>query len=223
MKILRWVLGLVGLVILVMTVSFFILDEPLPEGTKGPEAEALADKILTSLNKQAYDSISFISWSYRIGHYFEWDKKNDRVLVKWEDIEVELDIQTQSGEVRKSGDVIESPELSRKAYEYFINDSFWLVAPYKLKDPGTIRKVVNTSEGDALLVTYTTGGVTPGDSYLWTVDENFRPTAWKFWVNIIPVGGLEFEWKHWVEYEGAWFATRREGPFTFDIEIYEVR
>ncbi|MEZ4952350.1 MAG: hypothetical protein R2825_02080 [Saprospiraceae bacterium] len=35
---------------------------------------------------------------------------------------------------------------------------------------------------------YKTGGVTPSDSYVWLLDENGQPTAWKMWVSITSIG-----------------------------------
>ena len=47
------------------------------------------------------------------------------------------------------------------------------------------------------MASYTSGGLTPGDSYLWVLDADGTPKAWRIWVNIIPVGGLEFSWDNW--------------------------
>jgi hypothetical protein len=65
-------------------------------------------------------------------------------------------------------------------------------------DPGTTREVVVEEDGrEALLVHYSSGGVTPGDSYLWELNADGLPVAWRMWVNIIPVGGLRFTWEDW--------------------------
>jgi hypothetical protein len=49
----------------------------------------------------------------------------------------------------------------KTANDYFNND-FWLIAPFKLRDPGTSRSIVMQDEKEALMVTYTSGGSTPG-------------------------------------------------------------
>ncbi|MEO1053174.1 MAG: hypothetical protein AAFX87_21255 [Bacteroidota bacterium] len=206
-------IGILGLILIVVAIGF-IAHESKPEGTKGPEAEALADKMLKALNVEAYEQINRLEWTFRGGHHYVWYKQENKVDVSWGDFEVTFYPETMDGEAAKGGVKLtgqEKDDAIQKAWAFFANDSFWLVAPFKVKDPGTERSIVKTDQGDALLVTYMSGGVTPGDSYLWILDENYRPRAWKMWVNIIPIGGLEFEWKDWQPYNGAYFSTMHTG------------
>jgi len=81
---------------------------------------------------------------------------------------------------------------------------FWLSAPYKLHDPGVNLSLAKDADGkEGLLVQYDSGGVTPGDSYLWYLDETGLPTGYKMWVNIIPVGGVYASWSDWKSVEGG--------------------
>ena len=68
--------------------------------------------------------------------------------------------------------------IINKAWNIFNNDSFWLVAPHKLFENGVLRSIQKVDGKDALLVKYTTGGSTPGDSYLWTLDSNYIPKSY---------------------------------------------
>ena len=73
-----------------------------------------------------------------------------------------------------------------------------MVAPYKVFDKGVELRLVKTkNQKDALLVTYTIGGTTPGDSYLWHLDKNGRPISYQMWVDILPIGGLKATWSDW--------------------------
>ncbi len=73
------------------------------------------------------------------------------------------------------------------------------------------------------MVSYTSGGVTPGDSYLWILDENGLPESWKMWVKIIPVGGMEFTWEKWTELStGAKVATYHHHKL-LDLDISNLK
>ena len=217
----KFIFILLGL-IAVLAVAFFIADEPLPEGEQGAEAEIFADRILKTLNKDAWDSLASIEWTYPIGnHHYVWDKVENRVEVSWDDIKVVIKPDEGTGEAFEKGKAVDDNELVNKGFKFFYNDSFWLIAPYKIKDPGTISKIVEYEGKDALLVQYTTGGSTPGDSYLWIVDENYRPVAWKFWASIIPIGGMYFTWEGWQNINGAQISTLHKG--LMDIEISELK
>lgn len=220
---LKKIIYTIAMLFIVVVLGYRMADEPLPEGKEGPKAEYLADQLLATLNYEAWKDLPAIAWSYPMGHDYIWDKKANLVQVSWEDYRVLLNPETRKGEAYKNGERIteEEQKIISKAFEYYANDSFWLIAPYKVKDPGTVRKVVNYEGEDALLVQYTSGGVTPGDAYLWLFDEMGYPYAWKFWVQIIPVGGIKYSWEHWEDVQGAKIATLHKG--LLDIQITNLR
>jgi len=125
-------------------------------------------------------------------------------------------LSTQEGVVRVDGELTSgdrAKDLIEKAYSRWTNDSFWLNPFDGVFDASTQRAIVDVpGRGKALLVTYKGGGLTPGDSYLWFADEAGQPSAWKMWVAIIPVGGLEVSWEDWIELStGAKIATMHKG------------
>lgn len=208
---LRLAIALVGLLI-VATVAVKIASEPLPEGVSGAEADALAHRMLQSLNHEAYLTTDVIDFSFS-GHHYAWNKAENRVEVRWSSHRVLLELDDLSRSVvytdQTQPDSEERSKFIDQAVSYFYNDSYWLVAPFKLFDPGVSRKLVRIEgENDALLVTHSSGGVTPGDSYLWLLDQNDRPIAFKMWVSIIPIGGLRASWEDYIQSEtGVYFAT----------------
>ncbi|MBL6447400.1 hypothetical protein JMN32_13870 [Fulvivirga sp. 29W222] len=214
----------------ILAVAAFMLyswyDKPLPEGVEGPEAELLADKMLKAVNFEAWDSTVAVKWSFYRGHDFLWDKKRDLVEVKWDDMRVLLNTNSQSGKAFQGGILLsgnEAIDALQMAWEYFTNDSFWLAAPFKARDPGTKRSIVKTEHGDALLVQYTSGGVTPGDSYLWLLNEDGLPVAWKLWVKIIPLGGMKFSWDGWQTYTtGARISSFHHGVVNVEVSGVEL-
>lgn len=202
-KVFKFVGYLLLALIVVLTAAFFIYNEKRPVGVKGEKAEALAQKMMQAVNKSAWDSTAFVSWTSRGGNTLLWDKTRNFVQVEWKTYKVLLDIHTQTGKVWDNQTEVTDPEnarkLTQKAYKTFINDAFWLNPIAKFYDEGVERSIVTLADGrEGLLVSYTTGGVTPGDAYLWLSDANGMPTAWQLWVGVVPIGGLEFSWEDWL-------------------------
>lgn len=198
------IIGIVlSIIIALLGVAFFAFNEKLPVGIKGEKAEVLAEKMLQAVNKSAWDSTNIISWTSRAGNTLTWDKSRNLAQVEWKNNKVLLNIATISGKSWTNQAEVNDPQkaqdLIQKAYKFFINDAFWLNPVVKIYDDGVERSVVTLPDGrEGLMVSYKSGGVTPGDSYLWLVDETGLPTAWKLWVQIIPIGGLEFSWDDWI-------------------------
>lgn len=204
-KLFRYLIGILIALLLVFGILFYLYDKPLPSGESGPEADALAQRMLDALNAKSYENATYVEWSFRGGrHKYKWNKQKQMVNISWGDYTVDLDLITPSSSiVFSNGNQVPQEKASglvADAQSYFNNDSFWLVAPYKVFDPGTKRFLVHLEDGsEGLLVTYTKGGDTPGDSYLWILERSGIPRSFKLWVKIIPIDGLEVSWEGWKE------------------------
>jgi hypothetical protein len=215
-----------AIVILVLfAAAYFIFNEKLPTGGNPEKADLMAQKMQVALNKSAWDSTSVISWTHKGVHHIVWDKKNEMVQVKWDKNDVFLNLKEwNKGKAFSEGKEITDAQLDvlrGKAWAIFCNDSFWLIAPYKVFDEGVTRKIVKTDNNEeALLVSYASGGVTPGDSYLWFLDKSGVPKSYKLWVKILPIGGIEATWDNWTKTKtGANIATSHKlGPMTIIVE-----
>ena len=213
MRILKWLLGIIAILFLGLFIVFQLSSESKPTGTTGAAADALANKVLAAINKPAWDTTGVIQWTFRGAHDFLWDKKRNLVKVNWGENEALVTLDETTGKAWKNGVEVtgdEGDKLVKAAWGHFCNDSFWLNAPAKVFDPGTERSIVDMPDGSkGLMVTYKSGGVTPGDAYLWNLDANGMPTSYKMWVSIpvIP-GGLAFTWDDWTTLPtGAKIAT----------------
>jgi hypothetical protein len=210
---------LIGLLVLValLAVGYFILDKPLPEGKEGPAAEALADKLLAAVNLPAWDTLGYVSFaSARSGRAYVWDKTHNMVESKWKTHRCLVRPDAGTGLAYTDGKLLDgtaAQELVKEAIHWFWNDSFWLCGYFKVRDPGTTRKVVALEEGgEGLLVQYSSGGTTPGDAYLWKLDAQGRPTGWQMWTQVLPIGGLSFTWEGWQTLPGgAQIPTSKKG------------
>ncbi len=211
MKLLKRLGILLVLLVLLGVGCFKAMSKKMPESVNGENASVVADKMWESLNKEAWDTLSYLQWEFMGGHKYKWDKKNNLANIQWGDNEVIMDLDAYEGKALKGGVVQEGDKkdkLISKAWSFWCNDSFWMFAPFKIKDPGTALDVVSLENGQTgLKVSYESGGVTPGDVYVWHLDENYRPTAYQMWVKILPVKGLEVSWGDWKDIGGAQLAT----------------
>ncbi len=214
---------IVAITIGVILLTGFFLHEKRPVVNPSPSADSIARVMVRAVNKAAWDTTRYVSWNFLKIHQYLWDKENDHVMIEWSDYRVLLHTKTVKGIAYQKDRQLsrdKADQMIRKAWAFFCNDSFWLNAPVKAFDPGTERSLVRLDDGrTALMVSYSSGGVTPGDAYAWLLDENGLPESWKMWVSIIPVGGIEVSWTDWITLNGgAKIATEHQkGPFSMQI------
>lgn len=225
----KWIKRLFGVlifVVLLLTGLYFLYyNDPVPAGSSPEQADVLAKEMLETLNVQAYKEARYITWTYRGGrNQYRWDKAMGKVDMTWGEYSGKIDlVSPEKSTVKKEGYALQGEELKEvtaEAITNFNNDSFWLVAPFKIFDKGTKRRLVDLPDGKTgLLVTYTQGGDTPGDSYLWELDDALFPVKFSMWVQILPLKGLSASWEGWQKTEsGAWLPQfHKVGPLTLDL------
>ena len=231
MKKLLKILGiLVGVIVLGIGILFFSMNEKEPTGATGPAADDLAKAMERAINKVAWDSTTYLSWTFqgRGEHDYIWDKDRNFVSISWdENKKVLLHTKSVTGLAFVGDQAVEGEEkdkMIQEAWGYFCNDSFWLNPAVKAFDPGVERSVVTLDDGaKALKVSYKSGGVTPGDSYLWILDENNRPKEWKMWVSIIPFGGLSFTWEDWNAISTGALVSSTHASKLFTLQLANIK
>ncbi|WP_062058429.1 hypothetical protein [Aquimarina longa] len=218
----------ISIVCIISIVLYLSLHEKLPKGKTGSEADAFALKIQNAIKHDAYLTTQYIQWTFRNKNHYLWNKIDNHVEVRWDDYKIILDLNhPKKSIVYEHKKLITNngkQKLITKALSNFNNDSFWVVAPHKLFDKGAIRQLVVLEEGlKALLITYPSGGTTPGDSYLWKVDKDYRPTSFKMWVSILPIGGIEATWGDWTTMTSGAYLSKQHKLLGFGIPISNLK
>ena len=121
-------------------------------------------------------------WNRQTGDYrVEWTSGPDSAYVAL------FNVNTQEGDVYLNGDSLATGERQAQmenAYRRYINDSYWLLAPVKLFDPGVTRTYAADSSGaeqEVIELTFGDVGLTPGDRYwIYADPETGAMTKWAF-------------------------------------------
>ena len=232
LKVVAWIAGgLVGLLVvgmLALAIGVWVASDPKPVGTSGPEAEQLAESLMDSVDHEAWERTGAVAWSMGGMRDHLWDRTRHLDRYHSGDLTVWIDLDTHQGRAEQGGEALTGAALTgalEDAWAAWANDSFWLNPVVKVFDDGTQRERVVLDDGrEALLVSYSSGGVTPGDAYLWIPGPDGRPTHWRMWVQILPIGGLETTWEGWTQLPtGAWIATTHQSGLGLTITMQDVR
>ncbi|MDH3708672.1 MAG: hypothetical protein OER04_02225 [Cyclobacteriaceae bacterium] len=159
-----------------------------------PKAIAVADQVMESMGgRAAWDQTRYLAWDFFGARKLIWDKQDGRVRIDFPDSSVYLvNVNDLSGKVLHQGEAITQADSLAKYIEraknIWINDSYWLVMPFKLKDSGVTLKYLEIEEtldgtmSHVLELTFRAVGVTPQNKYLVYVDtSNNLVNQWAYY------------------------------------------
>ena len=203
------------LILLIFTV-FFSSSAVLAQSTD-KKANSIVQEMLTAMGGiKNYNATHFIQWDF-VNRKIFWDKWTGDVRIENPIAKqvILVNINTLQGKVYENGlllnDDNKTKELLVKAKNWWINDSYWLLMPWKLQDSGVHLTYVKTDQlpngkmVDILQLTFNGVGVTPENKYLvyvdkkehliiqWAYYQNFNDAEPKFlkpWNNYQKVGSI---------------------------------
>jgi hypothetical protein len=140
------------------------------------KAQALADRVMAQMGGyEAWQSAHFIGWDFFGDQYQIWDKYTGDFHWQKGDLVANYNLNTKVGHAYKAGQDItateEGKKLLDKMYPIWVNNSWWLVMPFKLKDSGVTLtstgpgKMMDGTPAEGLTMTFKNVGVTPDNKY----------------------------------------------------------
>lgn len=174
--------------------SFFSIFSGIAQNA---DVERIKTKVMVAMGGQkAYDKTRYISWDFFGSRNLVWDKAKGRVRIDnlKENTVMILNINEKKGKVLKKGIEITNPDSVSKyledARKTWINDSYWLVMPFKLSDEGVTTKYLGKSKtedgksAEILELTFEKVGVTPNNKYhIFFDEETGLVSQWSHFTN----------------------------------------
>lgn len=199
------------------------------------QAIALADGVMAAMGgREAWDNTRYIAWNFFGRRTHVWDKWTGNLRFEPQAGKVILmNIHSKEGKVFQDGEEVTDAETLAKdldgGYKAWINDSYWLTMPYKLKDSGVTLEYVGKGEledgrpGQILQLTFEGVGVTPQNKYhVYVADESGLVEQWAFFPTAdAPEPQFKTPWAKWTKHGDIMLSGDR-GQFQLeDIRVYD--
>ena len=192
--------------------------------TADPKADALGRSLIASMGgQQGWEKARQFRFDFvveregktvaRFSH--TWDRYTGDYHLSGLDktgapFSVFFNVNTKEGQAFVNGQPLEGEAkdaMLKNAYGRFINDTYWLLAPWKVFDPGVHRaydgeKPCPEGSGggtcEVLKLSFDNVGLTPKDVYwLWITKDGHRMVAWQYLLNGATDEPTLAMWKDW--------------------------
>lgn len=191
------------------------------EAGSDARAMSVADHTMDMMGGRAsWDAVQTIGWTI-FGRTHLWNKWTGEYRLDADSLLVVMNINTKQGRAWNNGVAVTDPEklatILQDAQSIWINDSYWLVMPYKLKDTGVTlvyggeKTTEDGRTADMLVLTFKGVGDTPENKYDVYVDrESGMVTQWSYYKAAAdPKPRFTLPWTNWTPFGGVKLSTGR--------------
>ncbi|MBA6153313.1 hypothetical protein [Gelidibacter maritimus] len=202
------------LIIVTVFVCFFSCKQKVE--TKSNEKEwSTAEKIANANGFENWKDVSEIQFTFNVDRdttHFErswtWHPKSDDVMMVLGKDTVAYN--------RKSMD-----SISLNADKAFINDKYWLLAPFQLvwdtsasiSESSVVESPISKAQLNKITITYSDdGGYTPGDAYDLFFDEDFILKEWVYRKGNSQEPSMMTTWENYEDFNGIKIAKTHKRP-----------
>jgi hypothetical protein len=232
-------------VTLIAALALLFAATPAHAGTSDPHAVQVADDVMKALGgRQKWDALPGLRWTFgssvndtvRNSRHHAWNKHTG-----WHRVEGKTragdayviihNLNTGEGKAWMNGQAIEGDSLQKlikRANSMWINDAYWFLMPYKLRDSGvTLAMAGDSTAGgatwDRIALSFENVGETPGDHYWVYVNrKSHRVERWDMVLQSDSPPPRTYSWEGWEQHDGLWFPTAHRqdqvNVFTRDVE-----
>ncbi|MEZ4932421.1 MAG: hypothetical protein R2788_09920 [Saprospiraceae bacterium] len=200
------------------------------------KAIALADQVMdASGGRKNWDNARFFSWVFagKRTHYWDKWKGNIRIESAADSTIYLMNINTMQGKIQKAGKIVDDPEqlaeLLKNGKSMWINDAYWLVMPFKMKDDGvTLKYIVQDSTvagrpAEVISMTFEKVGDTPDNKYLVYIDQESKlVTEWAFYKDANQdTANFIMPWNNYQKYGNLLLSSDRDRLQLTEISVSE--
>lgn len=201
-------------------------------------AVALADSVMVAMGgRSAWDRTRFLGWNFFGFRYLVWDKLKGRIRIDSprDSLLYLVDLADESrGQVFRKGVPVEDQRLRdsllQRGKSIWINDSYWLVMPFKLKDSGVTLKYLgrDTTQAGApafvLQLAFSEVGDTPQNKYHVYVDTgSYLVRQWAYFPQAEDEApAFILPWDDYREYGGILLSGSRGERGLSDIKVLDA-
>lgn len=200
------------------------------------KAVEVANQVMEAMGgRQAWDNTRYIAWNFFGRRHHFWDKWTGdvRIEVPSDTMTILMNIHTNDGRIKKSGEIISHPDsvsdYIKLGKRMWINDSYWLAMPFKLKDSGVTlkylgeRKSSSGQKSQVLEISFNNVGVTPENRYeIYVNDSSKLVNEWAFFRS--PESDTADFQLPWLDYEehGEILLSGNRGEYELtEIAVYD--
>ncbi|MBK6267106.1 hypothetical protein JKA74_18825 [Marivirga sp. S37H4] len=203
-------------------------------GNSDSQAIVLADKVIEAHGgMEKWNKIRYVSWNFLGARDLVWDKYTGLVRIDFPGAESQfiININEDTGQVRVKNKLIKEPDslknLIDRGKQIWVNDSYWLIFPFKLKDPGVRLDYIGKDttlageSAEVISLQFDSVGYTPKNKYKAYINpETYLIMQWDYFKNTNDsTASFSNLWSDYKDFEGIKLAAGRDERRLDNIQL----